>query len=310
MIETPPSTDSAELKENSSAPSPSPASPSGEKKTAWTPELQKRVFTGILGGSGIILLLAFGNFFGLGAFLVTGVISLGMLLEITSWLYTLNDKIEKRYATLNVGFITFVVGGLALRQEFELLMFCFFVLFAYYLLTARRYTLPELQTHFKELMYSVFALLYVIFLPMYLPLIYQSSNGVKASILFFLIIWSADSGAYFTGRKFGKRKLYPHISPGKTLEGAVGGLIAALLVTLIYKFSVYRELKWGTVMMAPLLVGVFSQFGDLAESFLKRAYDKKDSGTLLPGHGGFLDRFDSVLFGLPVMYACLRVFGS
>ena len=93
------------------------------------------------------------------------------------------------------------------------------------------------------------------------------------------------------------------------MEGAAGGLAAALVVVFIYKLAFFRAMPWGAAFFIPLLVGAVSQVGDLCESFMKRAFDKKDSGSLLPGHGGFLDRFDGIVFSLPVMYASIRIFG-
>ena len=112
-----------------------------------------------------------------------------------------------------------------------------------------------------------------------------------------LICWAADAGAYFAGRAFGRRKLALSISPGKTWEGAIGGLIVTLAVCgglLAYA----GQMSWGWVAMIVVLVAI-SVVGDLFESVLKRAADIKDSGSLLPGHGGVLDRIDSVLAVAP-----------
>jgi phosphatidate cytidylyltransferase len=127
-------------------------------------------------------------------------------------------------------------------------------------------------------------------------------------MLFFCIVWADDVVAYFVGKRFGRHKLYPLISPKKSLEGAEGGLIGGVVITVLYKLLIFNDLHWLGVVVIPLLVGVAAQVGDLCESFLKRAYGKKDSGSILPGHGGFLDRFDGVVFSLPVMYVCIRIF--
>jgi phosphatidate cytidylyltransferase len=139
-------------------------------------------------------------------------------------------------------------------------------------------------------------------------MIRDGSNGIRWLMLFLLIVWAGDTGAYFVGRKYGKRKLYPLISPGKSLEGAGGGLAASLLIALIFKLAAFHALGWLGAVVTPILVGVVSQLGDLCESFLKRANRIKDSSHILPGHGGILDRFDGVLFSLPVMYFCVKVF--
>ena len=181
-------------------------------------------------------------------------------------------------------------------------------LFTYYLMTARRHSGPDYDRHFTELGYSVFGILYLGFLPLFLPLIRSQTGGQHWILIFFLCVWAGDTGAYFVGKKFGRRKLYPEVSPKKTIEGALGGLLAGWLVILTYKFAAFRELSvFGTAVIA-LTVGISSQVGDLCESLLKRAFHTKDSGHILPGHGGLLDRFDGVVFSLPVMYMCVRFF--
>ncbi len=122
-----------------------------------------------------------------------------------------------------------------------------------------------------------------------------------------LLIWAADTGAYIAGKNFGKHKLFERISPGKTWEGWVGGTVLAVLVGYIMSgFFIDLEVyQW--VGMA-LLVAVFGVLGDLSESMLKRSLGVKDSGTLLPGHGGLLDRFDSLLMAIPFIVAFLEIF--
>ena len=118
------------------------------------------------------------------------------------------------------------------------------------------------------------------------------------------LIWATDSGAYFCGSAFGKRKLLPAISPNKTVEGALGGIMSAVLVALIFFFStdLKNEITLPALLAGSVILSVFGQIGDLVESALKRYYRVKDSGKLLPGHGGILDRVDSWLFVFPVLY--------
>ncbi|GAA4308007.1 phosphatidate cytidylyltransferase [Nibribacter koreensis] len=120
------------------------------------------------------------------------------------------------------------------------------------------------------------------------------------------LIWASDTGAYIAGKSFGRHKLFPRISPGKTWEGMVGGVILAL--TVAYVLSIYFEdltlVQWLGV---GALVSVFGVLGDLVESMLKRSLDVKDSGTLIPGHGGILDRFDSLILVVPFLVAFLEL---
>lgn len=127
-------------------------------------------------------------------------------------------------------------------------------------------------------------------------------SGVPVLMLALLIVWSTDIGAYFCGMKFGKHKLAPHISPNKTIEGALGGVICAMVVAAIY--VLIWPMSYSIWVMLPLtaLFSVVGQMGDLVQSAYKRHYGVKDSGNILPGHGGILDRFDSLLFVFPLMH--------
>lgn len=120
-------------------------------------------------------------------------------------------------------------------------------------------------------------------------------------LVFFFIIWFADTGAYLAGRSLGKHKLAPRISPGKTIEGLIGGLVSALVIAaivgvLVWELSASKLILW---MLAVVLITLFSVVGDLFESIYKRRANVKDSGKLLPGHGGVLDRIDSTCAALP-----------
>lgn len=125
---------------------------------------------------------------------------------------------------------------------------------------------------------------------------------------FFLVIMGADSGAYYVGRAIGKHKLAPKISPGKTWEGVGGGLLAGLLAATISHFWFFRELplKWALPLGAVMVV--LGIIGDLTESALKRSAGAKDAANILPGHGGALDRMDSLLFNAPVIYYFARIY--
>lgn len=120
-----------------------------------------------------------------------------------------------------------------------------------------------------------------------------------------VLVWATDILAYFVGSRFGKRLLAPAISPKKTWEGAVGGALASLLVGVILKLTLLSFVAWPHVLVLALLCGTVSQLGDLAESRFKRAVGAKDSGAILPGHGGVLDRFDGVLLVAPLAYLYL-----
>jgi len=122
-------------------------------------------------------------------------------------------------------------------------------------------------------------------------------------LMLVLLVWAFDTAAYFTGRRFGQRPFMAHISPSKTQEGVIGGLVAAALVGAVVLALLGRP--WPAGLLIGVIVGAAAQAGDLAESMLKRAAGAKESGTLIPGHGGMLDRVDSFLFAAPVAYFCV-----
>lgn len=140
---------------------------------------------------------------------------------------------------------------------------------------------------------------------------YQSSyTGAWLIFLLLGIVWAADIGGYFIGKPFGKRKLLPAVSPGKTLEGMLGGLLfVMLLVTAVSYYLGFPEETF-TWYMAALVLTILSVFGDLSESMFKRVAGLKDSGTIIPGHGGILDRIDSLTATAPLYAVLVALLGG
>ena len=128
---------------------------------------------------------------------------------------------------------------------------------------------------------------------------FEIGSGAAWALLLVLVVWGYDTGAYMTGRWLGRRRMLDHISPSKTMEGLAGGLVVATLGAGIGAVLIGLE-PWHPLVIGPL-VGLAAQAGDLAESMLKRAAGRKESGFLVPGHGGILDRVDSFLFAAPVL---------
>jgi phosphatidate cytidylyltransferase len=152
---------------------------------------------------------------------------------------------------------------------------------------------------------TILGVLYVALLGSYLVALRNGFEQKLAAHLlsfFFLVLMGADTGAYYTGRAFGKRKLAPKLSPGKTWEGVIGGIVAALALATVAHFWFFRELplKWALPLAG--VMTVLGILGDLTESALKRGAGAKDAAKILPGHGGALDRLDSLLFNAPLIY--------
>ena len=133
-------------------------------------------------------------------------------------------------------------------------------------------------------------------------LIQPEVEGLNYMLFTLFVIWATDTGAYFFGRAFGKHKLWPTISPKKTIEGAIGGIISACIVGISFHLIYPFEHSFWMIVLVTILVSMVGQLGDLVESAYKRYFGVKDSGNILPGHGGILDRFDSLLFVVPFLH--------
>ena len=132
--------------------------------------------------------------------------------------------------------------------------------------------------------------------------------GFRFVIMMFVAIWICDTFAYMFGRKIGKHKLYQKVSPHKTIEGGIAGIIGSLMVLGIIKLSSVLPLTWFQTVIFGLVIGIIGQLGDLVESSFKRDAGVKDTSALLPGHGGMLDRFDSIIFVSPILLILIRTF--
>ena len=129
--------------------------------------------------------------------------------------------------------------------------------------------------------------------------------GFDKVLLALFIVWATDSGAYLIGRRYGVRRLAPHVSPNKTIEGSLGGIASAVLVTFVFMLidrNVAAPHHMFVMLLSTVFFSIAGQFGDLVESAIKRHFGVKDSGKFIPGHGGVLDRFDSMLFVFPLMH--------
>jgi phosphatidate cytidylyltransferase len=169
------------------------------------------------------------------------------------------------------------------------------------------------KTHpFMNIAFSVTAVIYIALplgLMMYLfdPVILSGPYHYGVVLGFLFILWANDTGAYLVGSVIGKHKLFERISPGKTWEGSIGGTVFALLVAWGLSF-IFKQLGSSQWMILSVIIVISGTLGDLVESMLKRSLGIKDSGTIFPGHGGILDRFDAVLLSVPFVFVYLALF--
>ena len=162
---------------------------------------------------------------------------------------------------------------------------------------------------FINISYTIIPVLYIVIpFAMLFHLGYYNSNDYSFQIIlgFLFLLWTSDTGAYLSGRFFGKHKLFERISPKKTWEGTIGGTL--LTIAVAYVLSIYfTNLTLTNWIVVGILTALFGGLGDLVESMLKRSLNIKDSGNILPGHGGILDRFDGLLIGIPFVYTYLQL---
>ncbi len=158
----------------------------------------------------------------------------------------------------------------------------------------------------RDFSFLVTGFLYVPLLLAHLLLLRYEPFGSQWIFLIMAIVMAGDTGAYYVGSAIGKHKLYPVVSPNKSIEGAVGGLAGSVTGALIARATFFPQLTFVDAVATALLLGVLGQLGDLFESLLKRSFGVKDSGSIIPGHGGILDRLDSILFAAPAAFYYAR----
>ncbi|WP_100408158.1 phosphatidate cytidylyltransferase [Bacillus solitudinis] len=260
--------------------------------------MKQRIITGIIGGALFISMVMLGSWFF--ALFITIVASVAMV-ELL--------KMKKIAPFSLMGGISLISMWLLLVPttwfeqvipihftKVEIFIFLILVLLMFTVLTKNTFTFDEVGFVILSSVYVGFGFHYLI--------VTREIPDTGLFLVFFVmfLIWTTDSGAYFAGRAFGKHKLWPDISPKKTIEGSIGGIVAAIIVGTVIYLIFPEYLSYMTATLIILVASTFGQLGDLVESALKRHYSVKDSGNVLPGHGGILDRFDSLIYVMPILH--------
>ncbi|WP_299252722.1 phosphatidate cytidylyltransferase [uncultured Cytophaga sp.] len=275
--------------------------------------LLQRTITGILGAAFMLFAIWFNYISFIAIFFLVNIFSLYEYYQLLK-----KSNIGANASVGTIGgiaiFILFVLHEQYLPISTGILLAATCLLFMV-LLLVELFSINEQPL--SRVAYTIFGILYIS-LPLSLftkiPLDYHGFNiqdnfpiyrfEIIYAILF--LIWANDIGAYFAGKYFGKHKLFERISPKKTWEGSAGGLLTAILFTyLLYTYiGIFSIPVWIGLCIVTVIAG---SLGDLVESMIKRTLNVKDSGTLLPGHGGFLDRFDALIFAIPFIYLYLNL---
>ncbi len=186
----------------------------------------------------------------------------------------------------------------------DILIFLFLAFFTFALYRIRKNLVH--RDVMSLLGFSILGVIYCGYLISYFYKLRQLENGFVLVVFLLLIIWISDTSAYFVGRFFGKIPLHPQVSPKKTIEGSIGAVVGSLCIGLFYAHIQKLQYSLPFLVMLIVITNIAGQIGDLAESLIKRSFHVKDSGNILPGHGGVLDRFDSILFAAPIFYFLVR----
>lgn len=252
--------------------------------------------------SGILLMIV-----ALFTFILGGDILLGLCFLISIiGLYELYQVLNFQGSLLScIGYIATIIYYVMIRFSYDQYLMMFFVIALMFFLAV--FVLNFSKYHANQVFVAYFGLVYVVAMISY---IYKVRMHVDGPYLIWLIIlssWGCDTFAYLVGMLFGKHKLAPVLSPKKSIEGSIGGIIGSALLGVVYAYLFREQLTSITNPVISIGIicaigAVISQIGDLAASGIKRNYNIKDYGKLIPGHGGILDRFDSIIFTAPIIY--------
>lgn len=258
--------------------------------------LKQRIITGIIGGTGFIWLLWLGG---------PWYAALVYLLAFAAFFeYVRMRSSQWQMLFTAVGFL-FIAAFLSLTfSAYTWMVLIWSVLFVFLFITVaskNKISVVDIGYYFIGLLYISIGFHFMIDVRLH--------SGLEWTLLAVSLVWSTDTGAYFSGLLFGRHKLWPAISPKKTIEGSIGGTLLAMVVAvLFYVFGNEITHIWAALTIG-FVVAVVAQIGDFIESAIKRTFAVKDSGKILPGHGGVLDRFDSMIAVFPVVGFLIVLFG-
>ena len=251
--------------------------------------------TGLLLGGGWLLLLLYGPFYVFGLV----VCAAGTIGLYEFYRMVFGDE-EKRYRTLGV-FLGLIPLAAALGGRIEFVAAALF-LSMFFLAVSVLHLFPSLRNGFDFISRLAFGVVYIGFCLAHVILIRWQPQGVYWMLVLTACIAASDTGAYYTGSWFGRRKLIPAVSPGKTWAGAAGGLVAGVLAAVVTADFLFQTIDLPRVAAVGFCLVGLGMIGDLVESVIKRSVGVKDSGKWLAGHGGLLDRGDSMLIAAPALY--------
>ena len=263
----------------------------------------KRLTSGLLGFPIVLIILLFGN-----KIFVDFALSIIAMIAMSEYFNAIS-KIAKPVKWLGyLSCISIVLVHMIPKEHLNMVITLsiptiLIILFAQVVAT-------EMKTDFKDIAYTFLGIFYVVFFIMFIAFINGMENGKVLIWYAIFAAWGTDIFAYFTGKKFGKHK-FSTVSPKKSIEGCIGGTIGAIIIMIIYTYCLNRfcgmNYSYIYILMTGTILSLVGQIGDFAASSIKRFVDIKDYSNLIPGHGGMLDRIDSLIFLAPFAYALFTI---
>ena len=216
-----------------------------------------------------------------------------------------------KYVGIIGGLGFFTISALVTQLSVQLTTFFFLIPLIYMIFVIELYR--KKAQPIQNIAYTILGIIYVAVpitllheIAFFSPNKFGADYHYELLLGYFFVLWANDTGAYLVGRKLGRNKLFPSVSPKKTWEGSIGGAVLALVVTYLNSYF-FDDFHWAVWLGMGLIIILFGSWGDLVESLFKRNLKIKDSGNLLPGHGGVLDRFDGIFISAPMVYFYLRI---
>lgn len=263
----------------------------------------KRILTGVIGLPIIALILIYGNIYVVDVF-----IALISALAMYEYLCAFKNKNKPAKIIAYIPCILIALIHVIPKEYLSLtLMLTISIIIAVLFF---KVIFSKMKTSIYDIMITFFGISYITFFLVFIPLLHGHDNG-KFLVWYILIAaWGTDTCAYFVGTKFGKHK-FTEISPKKSVEGCIGGTVGAMIISIIYTICINKfaglSISYIYAPLVTILLSILSQIGDLSASSIKRTVNIKDYGNIIPGHGGILDRIDSIIFIAPFAYLLLTI---
>jgi phosphatidate cytidylyltransferase len=259
-------------------------------------DVKQRIVTGIIAAVVFLTLLYLGNYWFISFIGIAALVGFYEFMKMNEFKpFSLTSLIG--YVGVLFLCLPWTITSLPqLSSATSIIWIFLFILLCITVISKNKVTIDHISTLFLGVVYIGLGFHYMIETRMH------EQGGLFWTLLVFFCIWATDSGAYFTGSKIGKHPLWPAISPKKSIEGSFGGIISSIVVALCFSLAQPALLSWKQALAIGIVIAIVGQMGDLIQSAYKRVKGIKDTGTILPGHGGVLDRVDSWLIVFPMVH--------